>query len=176
MRILWNSNSPLVNSGYGTQTKLFVPQLIRLGHPTAILAYYGAAGGMTSWNGIPVYPPHLEPHGQDVFGAHAVDWRADIGMSLMDLWVTAPERYPKLKYCVTADTCVTMADGTSKAIVDVNEGDLVLGALGDDPTIAKVTKTHKISSALSGRLVRVTTERGDVLHITEDNLVWANTY
>src|SRR6185437_7652701 len=97
MRILWNSNSPLVNSGYGTQTKLFVPQLIRLGHPTAILAYYGIAGGVYHWNGVPLYPPHLEPHGQDVFGAHAVDWRADIGMSLMDLWVTAPERYPKLR-------------------------------------------------------------------------------
>src|SRR5690348_10156053 len=97
MRILWCSNGAHVGSGYGTQTELFVPQLNRLGHPTAILAYYGSAGGMTSWNGIPVYPPHLEPHGQDVFGAHAVDWRADIGMSLMDLWVTAPERYPKLR-------------------------------------------------------------------------------
>lgn len=99
MRILWCSNSPLVGSGYGAQTKLHVPRLSRLGHPTAILAYYGIAGGLSVWNGIPLYPPHIEPHGQDVFGAHAVDWKADIGISLMDLWVCHPDRYPKLRYC-----------------------------------------------------------------------------
>lgn len=56
MKILWHSNSPWSNTGYGVQTALFTPRLKALGHEVALSANYGLAGSVQSWNGMRVYP------------------------------------------------------------------------------------------------------------------------
>lgn len=87
MRVSWFSNSPLSSTGYGTQTKLFVPRIKALGHEVAITAFYGLEGGVIEWNGVPIFPKHLHPYGMDVMAPHAKHWGADIIISLMDAWV-----------------------------------------------------------------------------------------
>ncbi len=94
MRINWYSNAAFVGSGYGTQTKLFVPRIKALGHDISMTAFYGLEGGILDWNGVPIYPKgHAAgPHGIDVMtlAAHARHYRADLAISLLDVWVMPP--------------------------------------------------------------------------------------
>lgn len=87
MRISWVSNAPWARTGYGNQTALFVPRIQAMGHECAITAFYGLEGGTLNWNGIPIYPRAYHPYGNDVMSAHAVHFRSDVMISLIDAWV-----------------------------------------------------------------------------------------
>ena len=95
MRINWFSNSPWASTGYGNQTKLFVPRIKALGYDMSITAFYGLQGGMMGFfDSIPIYPNGRHPYGQDVIGAHAMYDKADIIISLFDIWPMMPENIP----------------------------------------------------------------------------------
>lgn len=87
MRMLWVSNAPWVQTGYGVQTRMFAQRIDALGYKTAVMGYYGLAGGMLNWGGIPVYPMFYHPYGQDVMQAHADNFKADAILTLTDSWV-----------------------------------------------------------------------------------------
>ena len=92
MRLNWFSNSPAAATGYGNQTKLFVPRLAKLlDGGISMTAFYGVQAGVLNINGIKVYPVFKHPYGQDVIGAHAAWDQADAVISLMDIWVMQPE-------------------------------------------------------------------------------------
>ena len=94
MKITWLSNSPHTNTGYGNQTRLFVPRLQKLGHELAVLAFYGVEGGVIRLGDIPIYPKGYHPYGQDVMAAHTAHFNNGPGgllISLMDAWVIQPE-------------------------------------------------------------------------------------
>jgi len=92
MRILWWSNAPWVASGYGVQTKLFVPRLAAAGHQVAICANAGLQAGTIEWEGVRVFPGHGAV-GNEVVGLHSRSWEADIAISLLDAWVVRPEMF-----------------------------------------------------------------------------------
>lgn len=98
MRILWSSNSPFASTGYGVQTKRFVPAIRDLGHDVSVLAFYGLEGGVLKWGGIEMYPRAYHPYGQDVIRSTAEHVNADIVISLMDAWVCEPQRYPEIRH------------------------------------------------------------------------------
>lgn len=87
MRILWHSNAPWANTGYGVQTRMFTPRLNAEGYPTAVCAYYGLQGGMMNLSGMPIYPMFFEPYGNDVMSLHSINWRADVLLTLTDTWI-----------------------------------------------------------------------------------------
>lgn len=92
MRINWFSNSPAAATGYGNQTKTFVPRLAKLlDGGISITAFYGVQSGVLNIDGVKVYPSFKHPYGQDVIGAHAVWDGADALISLLDIWVVQPE-------------------------------------------------------------------------------------
>lgn len=100
MRILWVSNAPWANTGYGNQTRLFTPRLQAAGYPTAVHAFYGLEGGVLQWGPIQVYPRFLEPYGNDIVAAHTGHWQADIVISLLDSWVCKPDMYGQnVRWC-----------------------------------------------------------------------------
>jgi len=95
MRINWFSNSPAASTGYGNQTKLFVPRLAKLlDGGISITSFFGNQAGVLNINGVKVYPTFKHPYGQDVMGAHAVYDGADAIISLLDVWVVQPEGLP----------------------------------------------------------------------------------
>jgi glycosyltransferase involved in cell wall biosynthesis len=98
MRILWVSNSPHVGTGYGVQTRLFVPRLQALGHEMAIHDFYGGEGGMREWNGIPLYPKAAHPYGQDIIPHWARHFNADIVITLIDAWVYNPAEWGDVRW------------------------------------------------------------------------------
>lgn len=69
------------------------PILKGLGHDVAYLAAFGHHGSMTEHKGIPVYPGGLDGFGNDVIGNAARDFRADIVLTLKDLWVYRPHEW-----------------------------------------------------------------------------------
>lgn len=94
MKITWLSNAPWAPTGYGQQTKLFVPRLKKLGHELVLIAFYGLEGASLTWDGIPVYPRAFHGYGQDIVGADTAMVQADISISLIDAWVMEPSMYP----------------------------------------------------------------------------------
>lgn len=92
MRLNWFSNSPAATTGYGVQTKLFVPRLAKLlDKGISVTAFFGVQSGVLNINGIKVYPSFKHPYGQDVIGAHAEWDRADAVVTLVDAWVIQNE-------------------------------------------------------------------------------------
>lgn len=96
MKILWHSNAPWATTGYGNQTKLFVPRLTGLGHEVAISAFYGHHGTPITMTGdILVYGGGNHPYGQDIMAAHAAHYHANIIITLIDAWVIEPQTLAK---------------------------------------------------------------------------------
>jgi glycosyltransferase involved in cell wall biosynthesis len=92
LKISWLSNAPWCATGYGCQTRIQVPRIVRAGYPAAIIAVYGHEGVPISFQGIPVYGKGFHPWGLDVAAAHSAEFGADIMISLVDAWVIDPQQ------------------------------------------------------------------------------------
>ena len=86
MRILWASNAPWTQTGYGQQTAQVIRRLTAE-HEVAVAANYGLSGRIMDWEGVPVYPSGYDTWSNDVLGAHAKHFNADWVITLMDTWV-----------------------------------------------------------------------------------------
>ena len=99
LTISWFSNSPFYPTGYGNQTRLFVPRLKRAGYGMSVSAFCGLSGHALSWvDNIMIYPNARHKYGMDVLEQHAKTANADVVISLMDAWVCEPEQYPNTKW------------------------------------------------------------------------------
>lgn len=87
MRILWQSNSLHVNTGYGTQTRYAIKHLSELGHKFANFAYYGLQGGELQAGDVVVFPAVRDKWGRDYAGTFAEKFNADVVVTLMDIWL-----------------------------------------------------------------------------------------
>lgn len=100
MRIVIGSNAPFAGTGYGTQVKQLVPRLRVLGHEVAVHAWYGLEGGILAMDGVTMYPKYRHGYGNDIVGAHANHFKADIVITLIDAWVLdAAMVPPHIKFC-----------------------------------------------------------------------------
>jgi len=88
LRIMFMANAPWCTTGYGVQGKHLTPRLKALGHDVAYFAFYGLQNGMLNIEGTPIYPMGYAPWGEDILDAHMRSFRADVLITLMDVWVT----------------------------------------------------------------------------------------
>jgi len=65
----------------------------------AISAFYGLQGGMLQMEGIPIYPKGKDLWGNDILAAHATHFKADIVITLMDVWVLSFNATSKVRWC-----------------------------------------------------------------------------
>lgn len=79
-------------TGYGIQAQYILPRLKALGHEVAQFAWYGLQGARLKINDLIMYPAVSDPFGNDIIGAHAADFKADLVISLQDIWVL-PQDY-----------------------------------------------------------------------------------
>lgn len=104
MRILWQSNAPWCPTGYGTQANSLIPRLLEMPEveDVGVFAFYGIQGaktrqrigigqGVTKLKWVDCYPIRNDLWGNDVVHDHAMDFKADIVISLMDIWVQADD-------------------------------------------------------------------------------------
>jgi len=92
LRILYSSNAFWAASGYGVQGRSLLPRLAKLpeiGSPEAIamFAWYGLQGGIHNVNGHKIYPQGSDAYGNDIIEAHAKDHKANVVITLIDVWV-----------------------------------------------------------------------------------------
>src|SRR5690349_18895444 len=101
MKISWFSNSPLSLTGYGNQTRLFAPQIKKLGHDISIHAFFGHDPYTVpiAWEGIQVTGRGFHPYGLDVLSAHTKNIQADILITLLDAWIFDPMQMKDLRWC-----------------------------------------------------------------------------
>lgn len=91
--ILWYSNAPWSATGYGQQTAQAIKRFKAEGHKVAVAANYGFEGGLTNWQGFPIYPKGVTPYSDDVTVAHYLQWASEnkdlkpLLMTLFDVWV-----------------------------------------------------------------------------------------
>lgn len=118
MRILWVSNASWVPTGYGNQTKLTLPALQALGHQIGLFAYYGLDGAIVDMGGMTVYPSGTVPWGNDLVRAHAQQHRADLVISLMDVWVQEfwNERFAEIGMRFAPWTPIDMTPAPEKVV------------------------------------------------------------
>ncbi len=86
MKILWYSNSPWANTGYGIQTKHVINGLADAGYEIAVFSNYGLQGGCIDTGRFRVYSIDRDIVGMDTFGDHVKHFGADLVVSLYDLW------------------------------------------------------------------------------------------
>lgn len=102
-RILWVSNAPWANTGYGTQTAQVLPRLNK-DYAVASMANYGLEAASTNWvtpdsQSIPVYPRGADTWSNDIIPAHAHDWffrnvdADNLIITLFDVWVFKGEKW-----------------------------------------------------------------------------------
>lgn len=92
LRLLYSSNAPWANSGYGIQGRSLLPRLAELPQfggreNIAVFAWYGLQGGIFNVDGFQIYPSGTDTYGNDVIGAHAQHFGANVVISLIDVWV-----------------------------------------------------------------------------------------
>jgi glycosyltransferase involved in cell wall biosynthesis len=86
MRIAIWSNAPWALTGYGGQVRGLLPYLQQDGHYPAVIANYGLGGAVLDWCGVPVYPMREKRQNADVLGPYVQHFRADVVLSLYDIW------------------------------------------------------------------------------------------
>lgn len=82
-------------TGYGQQTSVFAPRIRDAGHDVTISTFWGLNGGVLVWDGIPVYPAD-ESWGNLYLPEYAERLKADLVITLMDVWVLNPDAMSKL--------------------------------------------------------------------------------
>jgi len=87
MRILIQSNAEWAPTGYGVQARHLVSGFEKLGHTVAVFPFWGLQGGIMEYQGHTCYPIWNDIWGNDIFMNHARHFKADIVISLMDVWV-----------------------------------------------------------------------------------------
>ena len=102
LRVLWYSNAPFTNTGYGQQTAQIIPRLLQDQHEVAIHAMYGLEGSTSMWNGVKLYPRGLAPYSDDIMVAHWMDWAngnrnlPPVLMTLFDVWVFKSQTFDQV--------------------------------------------------------------------------------
>ncbi len=80
-------NGHPLEAGYGVETKYLAPGLESLGHTVGIFPFWGLQGGLIEYKGRVNYPLRANEWGNDIFQMHAQHFKADLVISLMDVWV-----------------------------------------------------------------------------------------
>jgi glycosyltransferase involved in cell wall biosynthesis len=90
LRIIFNSNIRFCISGYGTQMNEFMPLIRDEGYPLAEIDFYGLEGAILDIDGIKHYPKIADMWGGDALQMHGNDFKADVTITLQDIWVLDP--------------------------------------------------------------------------------------
>ena len=92
-KLLWHSNYPGSQTGYGAQTGLFVPRIAELGWDVVISCMTGLQGQPGMWNGFRCLPAGHVQYSNDVIGNHARSFFGSgpgLVLILYDAWAFDP--------------------------------------------------------------------------------------
>ena len=91
MKIMFSSNAPWSNSGYGVETRWLLKRMHDDGWPVALMAFVGLSGGMVEYDGYPCYPNMMDVWGSDGLFHHGNHFKADVRFTMQDVPLLNPE-------------------------------------------------------------------------------------
>src|SRR3990167_10139699 len=97
LRIIISSNALWAPSGYGQQMLELVPLIRDEGYPLATIDFYGLEGSKIFVDGVLHYPKINHVYGSDALIHHANDFKADVVLTLQDVWVLNPVDLEQVK-------------------------------------------------------------------------------
>jgi len=86
MRLLLCSHAAWRHTGYGAPVLPWARQMKKHGHEVAVLAVEERGPGIMEYKGLPHYLPAISPYGEDVVRPVCDHWKADVVVSLLDVW------------------------------------------------------------------------------------------
>lgn len=89
MNILFLSNFT-VTSGYSLQSRILVPQLQKLGHKVTVVDIRAGGGSTSQVGDVVILPTIHDPIGNDIIQGHYSRSKADLAISLVDVWGLNP--------------------------------------------------------------------------------------
>ena len=92
-RILWISNPPWLNTGYGVQTAAVVRRLAAAGHDVTVGAITSQSNREATWHGVRVLPHGDLNYGADAVGHWVQAVEPEVVVILHDLWSLAIQFY-----------------------------------------------------------------------------------
>ena len=90
----------MITTGYGTQTKIVIRELKKLGHEVAVSCVTGAPMTTLVWEGIKLFPDsgHVGKYGMDIVKTHYERWGADVVISWVDAFSIPADVAAKLNW------------------------------------------------------------------------------
>ncbi len=88
--ILWHAPAPWSQSGYGCQTAIWSQKLREMGHEVVLSSFWGLAGTVMEWAGMPVLPGFGSQYCSPSLEQHAKHVNPDLVLTLGDVWVLDP--------------------------------------------------------------------------------------
>ena len=143
-KLLWRSDSPLAVSGYALMTALFAPRVAALGYEVVISAPSSYRGKPLEYGDCLIIGGARDPHGNDVLAGDYQAHKADLLLTLCDLFALYPSASDiagmNAAHLVPVDTepageidVATLRDGGGTPIAISEHGRRMLAAEGCDP-------------------------------------------
>ena len=131
MRVLWHSNPAWTITGYGTQTALWVPRIAALGHEVAISGPFSFAGAPLAWRGFMTLPAGQDAFGNDVVAGHYAFHRADVMITLCDVFMMDPAPLKDLNVAHwTPVDCEPMGAGDAARLRETGAATIAMSRFG----------------------------------------------
>lgn len=117
-KVLWLSNSASAPTGYGNQTKLFTPLILKAGYDITCFSFYGIEGGIIrNQEGITELPRHLDQYGNDIIVADMKFSRSELLVTLIDPFVLDGDNLQQVNWCAWVPVdCTPISDENDKAL------------------------------------------------------------
>lgn len=97
LRILWNSNSVTIPSGYGIFSRDLLFRLLADNWLVAQSAYVGLTGAPIGMNGLMIYPNLADQWGSDAMVYHGRHFNANVVFTMQDVWALNPQFLEQLR-------------------------------------------------------------------------------
>jgi len=101
LKIMWNSNAPWTQSGYGVELDYLVKRLNADGWKQAVSCFYGLQGQPIEIDGVKMFPQMNNPWGSDAMYFHGQEWGANVIITLQDVWTLDPQFLSKIPNLVS---------------------------------------------------------------------------
>ena len=98
LRVFTTTNAPWSTSGYGNQARMMLDMWKQEGWKNlGMLDFFGLEGGIIEMDGVKHFPKLNAPYGDDIVVGHADYFKADITITLQDIWVLNPDILKAMK-------------------------------------------------------------------------------
>lgn len=169
MHVCWLSESPVIASGYGTQSRQIIKKFIQQGHKVSVIGLNHPVNRVEKFDGFTVYPLHRSSNTHDfkkiwknlrssvdilvtfldihfihyIFSSNEKDIREHSAFAMYHLWDNEPAPKFNLDYYNSVDKVICGSESSYKLLKNLGV-DASLVSLGADERVFKPLSNHVV--------------------------------